>query len=385
MRIFALMLLAQSAFAGGAGWVSSGGELFRDAKNPWFVKSVTQVNYCVQVDSKTISASPALVKQIITRALSYWQKEFSKAVPMGQKGYFTIATQTFEEIDCSLGVADLTFKVGYGALETEELEYLKDPRKYIGVTVRKHYDEETLRGSGFIYISSDLGPQAYYNTNGVLLEQAWKQEQLLYYAVLHELGHVFGLPHTGSGLMSEVFLDQILTKAIYQVFVNSPVEPFFFPDNRLEWCMLQGSDKAWFGASMDYECVAVEATPSSIEIPVFGRKVGTQKWDRLGAIQSIQPDLLDIRNRPAVYLQLSPRQRVFAEDEDAAFRPFMIGANFVDFGANAVYAADSDHVRKSTYLRVTSSSFQVLAQQSGKLRLVFNYNSLIGTKLLIIP
>jgi hypothetical protein len=377
-----VLLLSQLAHAGGGGWVSSGGELFKDAKNPWFVRNTPLVRYCMQVDEPTVSATPRQVRQLISQALSYWQVEFAKATPFG-RSTVEVATQRFEEVDCATGLADLAFKIGYGTLNADEIKYLGDPGKYIGVAVRTAYDEEQLRGKGFIYISSDRGPNAYANT-GALIEHAWEKEKLLYYALLHETGHVFGLPHTGSGLMSEVFLDQILNKAVYEIFVDSPVESFFYPDSRLELCTLSGPDRAWFGLTMDVECVAMAPSASAGEIEVLARKAGATDWNAVGMLKSIRMNIWDMRNRPAVYLQLNPRQKVFS-GEEASFRSFMLGAQFVDYGADAVYVAKSDNLPKSVYLRVTSSSFQVLGQQSGKLRTMFNYNSLIGTKLIINP
>lgn len=376
-----LLFVSQAAFAGG--WVSSGGELFKDAKNPWFVRNTEHVRYCVQVDEATVSASPRRIRELITQAISYWQGEFRRSMAGALPGAFAVATQSFEEIECAPGledVADVTFKVGYGTLTAEEIQKLEEPRKYIGVSVRKTYDEAGLRGHGFVFIASDKGPNAYENPTGTLLDEAWKQDQLLYYAFLHELGHVFGIPHTGSGLMSEVFLDQMLNKSIYEIFIESPVESFFYPDSRMESCDLSGADRAWFGVSMDYQCVAVTLSAVNADAPVYARKQGATTWDEVGAIRSIRINIWDVRNRPAVFLQLNAQQKIFSGQE-SGFRSFMIGAQFMDFGADAVYASKADNVPHSVYLRVTSNSFQMLGQQSGKMRIVFNYNSPISAKL----
>ena len=48
MKFLLIIFFSQLTFAGG--WVSSGGELFSDAHNPWFVRNTKDVNYCVVVD-----------------------------------------------------------------------------------------------------------------------------------------------------------------------------------------------------------------------------------------------------------------------------------------------------------------------------------------------
>ncbi len=377
----------QQTASNSGGWVSSGGELFKDAKNPWFVRNTEKVRYCIAVDEKSVSASPRVARDLVNKAISYWHAEFHKPVLRPANGNVDLATQVFEEVPCTPDV-DLAFKFGYGTLDTDEIRYLKDPAKYIGVAVRTSYDEEQLRGRGFIYISSDLGPHVYANS-GPLIDRAWTHPELLYYALLHELGHIFGLPHTGSGLMSEVFLDQILNQAIYEIFVESPVEPFFFPDAQLESCNLEGADRDWFGVTQDYECIGLSTSATQTETPVLGRKRGSTSWEPIGKVSGINLDIFDIRNRPAIYLHLNPKQKVFSGQE-AVFRSFMIGGTFYDFGAEAVYTAASNAgappaIPKSIALRVTSSSFQILGQYKGKVRKVFNYSSLIGSKLFIHP
>ena len=53
--VFALGL----AFQARASWISAGGgELFKDAHNPWFLKNVTSVNYCLDIAPNSVSASP---------------------------------------------------------------------------------------------------------------------------------------------------------------------------------------------------------------------------------------------------------------------------------------------------------------------------------------
>lgn len=382
------MILSASAAlaAGGEGSVISGGELFRDAKNPWFVRNLTKttytVRYCVQVDTASFSASPERVRVLVEKALAFWKDEFSR----GGGADLWIARQNFVESECS-DQTDLAFKFGYGTLTPANIEELKKPKRYIGVSVRTSYNPVELRGKGYIFVASDMGPNAYDNP-GTLIERAWQHERLLQYALLHELGHVFGLTHSGAGLMSEVFFDQLLNKALYSIFLESPIETFFLPPSPVEVCgdpiPFSGAAKVWLGVPMDTACVRMETDIPGTQYRLSYRLLNSNEWKPAGVIASGRQDIFDVRDRPAVYLQLNPEQKVFPEDE-ADYRSFMTGPLFVDFGADALYTPTGASTAKSCRLRVTSGSLQIVGQQSGKVIVPYNYNSLIGVKMTIPP
>jgi len=383
LALIALTLLSNSGFAGEGGWHSSGGELFRDAKNPWFVSNTKNVSYCVNVDTSSINASPATVKQLIGDAIAYWKSEFSRTIRV-TLGNVEVATQTFTEVDCALGIADIQFLIGYGTLNAEQIKYLDNPAKYIGVTVRTDYDTANLRGKGFVYISSDFGPHSYQTADlrkYALIPDAWKNDPLLFYAILHEMGHVFGIPHTGSGLMSEVFLDQLLNPNIYEAFLKQPVESFFYPKITMDSCdILTGPAKAWFGAPLDSQCIRLESSGPYSGFNVFSRAAENTEWKRIGAFTQNNVNIFDIRHRPAVVLALPDDQKVFTPAQ-AGFRSFMIGGMFYEAGSDAVYLADANPIPRSAYLNITSMSLHATGVISGQSKTVFNYNSWIATKL----
>ncbi len=382
--LFSVLFVANAAFASeGGGWHSSGGELFGDEKNPWFVSNTTDVKYCVSVDTASVHAPRDAVVRLIGDALAYWKREFSRSIAV-TKGHAAIATQTFTEIDCALGIADLRFLIGYGSLNAKEIAHLETPEKYIGVAVRTDYDTMNLRGKGFVYIGSDFGPHSYQTADlrkYALIPDAWKYEPLLFYALLHELGHVFGLPHTGAGLMSEVFLEQLLNQNIYEAFLKEPVESFFYPNEHLDSCdLLSGAAKNWFGADLDSKCIRLEMTSAYAPITVFSKASDTAAWLRIGQFTYNSVNLFDIRHRPAVLLALPDGQKVFTP-EQANYHSFMIGGMFFEAGSEAVYTAVKNPVPKTAYLSITPMSFHATGVLSNQAKEVFNYNSWIATKL----
>lgn len=368
---------------GGGGWESSGGELFRDSKNPWFLPNVTDVQYCVRFDAASMNATEAQAKKLIIEGFRYWKNEFARSL-RHPKGFVELATQNFIEIPCELGIAQIEFVFGHGALSTERAEWLEKPSKYIGVSVRTDYDTKRMTGKGFVYISSDRGPHSYLTSElrqYSLIPEAWKKETLLYYALLHEIGHLFGIPHTGSGLMSEIFLEQLLNQTVFEVFLSLPIEPFFFPDHEMESCnLLAGAEKAWFGADLDATCIKLVATNALAPIQVLAKKGHDGVWLPIGSFTNIRENLFDIRHRPAVHVQLTEDQTLFTE-EQAAYRSFMIGGLFYDAGLEATYQALNSPVPKGAYLRMTSSSLHVIGTVAGRSKSVFNHNSWIATKL----
>ncbi|MEM7646885.1 MAG: hypothetical protein AAF203_08255, partial [Pseudomonadota bacterium] len=205
--LFSLLFFTISWAHAGGGWISSGGGLFRDAHNPWFLKNVDKVYYCLEVDEPTFSIPLVEIRKEVQTSFQYWKSQFEKSRRLSADA-LVLGGQEFLETQCDDPQLHLSFHFGYGTLSEEQVEHLKDPTRFIGVATRTSYDEKTLTGRGFIYISSDQGPKAFDNP-GTLIKQAWSKPNLLRYALLHELGHVFGLPHSGNGLMAEVFLDHL--------------------------------------------------------------------------------------------------------------------------------------------------------------------------------
>lgn len=174
------------------GWTSGGGELIRDQNNPWFLSNIQRVSYCIRVDETNFSLSKSTIEQRVDEAIQFWKKEFASARNFSE---VKVGTQNFEyNEDCSQ--ADIAFQFGY--LTTEQYEYIGNPRSHVGITVRTQYDKKYLKGRGFVYISPDSGPLAIDIEKNTQNMWAAGDGYMLQWILIHELGHVFGIPHDPS-------------------------------------------------------------------------------------------------------------------------------------------------------------------------------------------
>ncbi|MCM2277923.1 MAG: hypothetical protein NDJ89_07580 [Oligoflexia bacterium] len=215
LLLAALPLAAEKTWAGG--WVSSGGENFRDGQNPWFVSNTRRVSYCIVRDAGGVSASEAELREGVSNAIDFWLKGFRTL----RERYFgdqaplpvvaAIGTQEFSEKPCD-GTEELRFVFGWGALDAEQKRYLGDFRKYVGIAVRTAYDEERLKAKGFIFLASDRGSNGIGGELSNKVADPWRRTGLLLRVLAHELGHVFGLPHAESGLMMAAYPELILAR-----------------------------------------------------------------------------------------------------------------------------------------------------------------------------
>lgn len=384
MKYLFFFLYSLNSFAGG--WVSSGGgELFRDARNPWFVKNTKEVSYCLKIDEDSISASEEKIRQAVTETISYWKEQLTPKHDQPQIGYFDLGTQVFKEVECDQNT-DITLQFGYGTLSKEQIKFLIKPEKYIGITVRTDYDLKKLQAKGFVYIASDIGKFSYDNFKGRRVSEAWKYPQLLKYTLLHEFGHIFGIPHSGSGLMSEVFLDQMLDKKIYEIFTKLPVDPFVQIPRKVQMCDLWTGPKAmhFLGVPQGKNCLVLKQLPNaSMELYAKTDK-DSDNETLIGTFASFVPDLGSLRLKPMTLLQLPEEQTVFTGAQ-TAFRNFMYGPQLQSYGAQGVYIKQGQPRRYSVYLKMAPDHFSIVTNSRGKVIPILSYNSPLNILLNMSP
>ena len=200
-------------------WSSGGGTILRNANNPWFLENTKHVSYCIKSDGSGFSNLPTSLPEVVEKAIEYWKVQMSD-VAAKTNGYqiskdssvpfvtIEIATQKFDYNSKCGGDEDITFQ--FGVLDQKHKQFFNSSSRVIGAAVRTDYDEVNLRGKGFVFIASDSGPLQYKGEH--LRARAWHEGKggLLFRAVVHELGHVFGLSHGGEGIMAESYTESLL-------------------------------------------------------------------------------------------------------------------------------------------------------------------------------
>lgn len=234
---------------------SGGGLLLHDRTNPWWVQNTTEVRYCVDIDEASFSLDRATAESSIAKAFGYWKKQFSAAISgepnngMLEKpnNRVQVATQNFVQSPCDDSV-DLRFQLG--RLLPQQETALGDSSSIVGITVRTSYDRQNIRGKGYIYIAADIGPKRHPEFSKDFNPWDFAEGRFFYATVVHELGHVFGLPHllTKHSIMGHTFVerfvlgnDYLLGAAILIDFLDS--DAIFRVDAKPGdcWCICAGS------------------------------------------------------------------------------------------------------------------------------------------------
>lgn len=369
------------------GWVSSGGEIFKNAKNPWFVKNTLTVNYCIQFSTAEFSLDEAVAIDLVAKSIAYWKDQFNGETvvkvksPILSSALIDVATQNFIYHNSCDGSEDIIFKFGYKYLIQDEIDYLGEPQKYLGVTIRKNYDEINLKGSGVVYISGDLGVNSYAKSSKDMIDQAWQYPKLLQYVIIHELGHIFGVPHTGSGLMSEVFLDQLLIRKSAALFVREPIAPFIKSYDQFQICdssalVPKGSQSfvaPYFGIKFADDCIRLERTTGQREFKIYTRKKieNDSQWAFVGNLVIDQNELVDFSLKPAVLLQLSEQQTVF----QTAGNQFLVGPVFQNYKVDGHMNLGTSLKPYPVQIDMSPDSFVIYGNFNNQIRQVLTFGN----------
>lgn len=223
-NLFILFMLLGSCCSYAGGWVVGGGQIPSDSDNPWFLNNNKNVSYCIQVDETNFSLQKPQLEIIVERALKFWTRQFAESYYTSPD--FPVGKQVFAYEDCAPST-DLRFQ--FGILSLEQIQNLSGIDKKIAMAVRTDYDRVRLRGKGFIYLVPERGPLAL--DTELMWPTAWSKfdgwtTQL---AVVHELGHVFGLSHTDRiPFMRDSYVRFVTTNLFWQHYTLDKVRSDFY-------------------------------------------------------------------------------------------------------------------------------------------------------------
>jgi hypothetical protein len=185
---------------------------------------------------------------------------------------------------------------------------------------------------------------------------------------MHELGHVFGIPHTGSGIMSEIFLDQIMKPDMLDLFEKLPIESFYQPKQSFSSCnVVSLPTRQFFSIPNEHDCVKVESANfdgAPIEISSYANGKESER-KILGHLKMEAPDIIHTFSaKPASFLQLTPAQTVFTEEE-TGFRSFLAGPLVMEYSLKGKFQPKTPGPLRSVYLHASPTTWVLTGSFAG--------------------
>jgi len=311
------------------------------------------------MDANKFSADISTVSSLIQMAFQFWKKEFNSVKLLSM---IRVASENFIQSDCKQSNFDIRFELG--KLSPDQVKLIPNINKTIGRAIRTDYDTINLRGKGFIYLAPDMGENKLNLMN--LIKHHWWYDTILLLALIHELGHVFGLHdighsfmHAFTTFMNENFLESIVTttdgdieepdlsseykeKSITLIneslnfimkssFFRFNIEnPIYWSSNALADCYGAADRERlidyfkFLGIPDDYGCVKYYYHQNKITIMVKNEFDKTSDWEEMGVINYQIKKLtifdmaaVDFKGGVTVIID-NTKQQVFDKDEEGS-------------------------------------------------------------------
>jgi hypothetical protein len=373
----AALLLSTGALAGG--WISGGGELLEDHMNPWFFYRGDSVvphvfKYCVAIDEADFGITREQAVAHVRSALGYWFDELTSASVPAHASYGHLYVGYEHPVLAPCADDDVVLRFQLGELTVGQLadfeEQHQDPRSYVALAVRTDYNSVTMQGAGFIYVSPPRGPLAMHSQT--MIEDPWQRDdqQRLGWVLRHEIGHVFGVQHTGThmDLMGVGAPEYAISSAtlsfgpwlgsIFKTIIGSVLSSACAPGATLEFL------KTYFSLPTETVCVALVVQDDHLEV---GFATSDDLGHRtVGGVAPFAPAGQILSYEPVVRLWLPDGQTVFP-DLPASYGRVIQGPMATSRQLTATYLPRNGGPARELSVRMQPGSIQVGGVWNGRI------------------
>ncbi|WP_413612504.1 hypothetical protein [Bdellovibrio sp. HCB-110] len=367
-------------------WISSGGDLLGDARNPWFVINTPKIRYCLKIDDSSFSASSNEVHASLQKALDFWHTEFQENNWRTSKSLnaLPLFLPLFSEGPCD-GREHLRFVLGEGALEKQQAQYVQS-RKHdvVALSVRTNYDSVQLRAKGFIYVAGD-------KTKSLWIENVWKNPGRLSLVLAHELGHVFGVPHLSGdfaamtgipdrpaalNLMSESLPEAAVLKSKTGFAFAQGIMPVFNAVDNYKSCEVSQASLQWLKAPKETHCLQIVLGDNTTD--TFAEVFGLDKNGKRTFLGSLKAALLErtlLNSKVEVITQavLSQEQKVFTLPPNTQ-ADFLVGGTQITATLNLLFYPENKGTAQSAIITLGPAEIIILGVNNNRFVDIFIKN-----------
>lgn len=223
MKAFSLIPLCLMTAPLHAGWAGNGGEISRDQNNVWFLGD-KPVEYCIE-SHRNFGFTENELKSLIEESLAEWQLFFHR-YQLDQSQFGTGSTFNPQFPDFRPRKISLRFQAkahcfkpeqelifAFGTTPSVVKHHIEQVPSEMGAAIRSEYNHKSYRSGGYVWIAPAI---KYTESDGKEARKSWTDARpLLKHILLHELGHVFGMIHESTPVMSKSIGDEIVKAAQY--------------------------------------------------------------------------------------------------------------------------------------------------------------------------
>ncbi len=199
----------------GGGWSGNGGNFNLEENNVWNLSS-EPIQYCIKID-KQFPFSQKELEELVVESISDWKTFFFNYNLLNSTFNINNSNLNIQFLDNVARGINLNFKLTEKCGDNEDL--LNDEvRFYFGETnkVITNYQQFSNENSLGVAIRKDYNHKSFKNGGYVWLSNFTKDKNRLKHLLLHELGHVFGMPHDSVFVMNENIADELVNEQDYE-------------------------------------------------------------------------------------------------------------------------------------------------------------------------